>query len=287
MAFKSLKTVLLGGAVALASVTGVAFAAGAGYASDYKMEHLDWSFNGPFGTYDKAAAQRGYQVYREVCAACHALDYLAFRHLGDKGAPFYMEDFKNPNDNPYVKNFAADWTIEDIDSETGDIIERKGIPADGFPPIYPNKAAARAGNGGALPPDLSSMVKARTGGADYVYNLLVAYDEPVPEGVELTPGLYYNPVMEGGKIAMPPQLSDGIIEYAEIEYLEDGEVKVLPQPEPTKEQLAADVTEFLAWAADPKLEERKSAGLMTMIYLLILSVLLYLSYKRVWRDVEH
>lgn len=290
MAFKSLKSVMIAGAVMTVSAAGLAFAAGGG-GYDYDMEHVDWSFKGPFGQYDKAAAQRGYKVYREVCANCHQLQHLAFRHLGDENAPFYMDDFPNPNDNPFVKNFAADWDIEIIDSETGDIESRKGVPADKFPPIYPNDAAARAGNGGALPPDLSLMVMARTGGADYLYNLLLAYDAPKPDSVEMTSGLYWNPVMEGGKIAMPPQLTDGLIDYDVVEMMvkEDGEekLKTITPPDATREQMAYDVTQFLAWSADPKLEQRKRAGLMTMVYLLILSILLWFSYKRVWRNVEH
>ncbi len=283
MASKYLKSFLVAGGAIAVLATGVAFAAGGGN-SDYKMEHKHWHFNGPFGTYDRAAMQRGYQVYREVCASCHQLKFLSFRHLGDKGAPFYDENFKNPSDNPYVKNFAADWTIEDIDSETGDVTERPGMPSDKFPPIYPNNAAARASNGGALPPELSVMVKARNNGADYMYNLLTAYDAPIPDGVVLTPGLHYNPVMEGGKIAMAAPLVQGLIEYAPML---DAEGNEIPAPEATVEQMAADVTEFLAWAADPKMEQRKATGLMTMIYLFILSILLFLSYKRVWKNVEH
>jgi len=122
MAFKTSKSLILGAIVAVASVSGLAFAAGGGGTGDYKMKHPDWSFKGAFGTYDRAAMQRGYQVYREVCASCHGLKYMAFRHLGDKGGPFYLEDYPNPSDNPYVKNFAADWTISDIDSDTGDEI---------------------------------------------------------------------------------------------------------------------------------------------------------------------
>lgn len=282
MASKLLKSFLVGGGVLAVLATGAAFAAGGG-TGDYKMEHKHWHFNGPFGTYDKAAAQRGYQVYREVCASCHQLKFLSFRHLGDKGAPFYNEEYKNPNENPVVKNFAADWTVEFIDPDTGDVEERPGVTADKFPPIYPNDAAARASNGGALPPELSVIAKARTGGPDYIYNLLTAYGTKKPADVELTPGLYYNPVMEGGKIAMAAPLSDGQVEYA----TQDAFGNPIDAPEATVEQMAADVTEFLAWSADPKLEQRKATGLMTMIYLLILSALLWLSYKRVWKDVEH
>lgn len=285
MAFKTTKSMIIGAIVAVASVSGMAFAAGGGGTGDYKMKHPDWSFNGAFGTYDRQAAQRGYQVYREVCASCHSLKYVAFRHLGDKGGPFYLEKYPNPSDNPYVKNFAADWMIEDIDSETGDAYDRPGIPADYFPrPVgQHNDAAARAANGGSLPPDLSSMVKARTGGADYVYNLLLAYSSPEPKD-----GLYQNPVMDGGQIAMaPPILDDGQVDYEAVEVEDHGKVKLIPAPDATVEQMAADVTHFLAWTADPKLEQRKRTGFMTIIYLLILSLLLFLSYKRVWRDVKH
>lgn len=291
MAFSKTLKVLLVGGVSLAGLTfgatTIASAAGGGGTGDYEMVHKHWHFKGMGGTYDRAAAQRGYQVYREVCSSCHALEQLAFRHLGDKGAPFYNEDYKNPNENPLIKAFAADWTIEDIDADTGDVLERLGITADKFPPIYPNDAAARAGNGGALPPDLSTIVAARNGGADYLYNLLIAYDAKKPDDVTLTPGLYYNPVMDGGKIAMASPLSDGIIEYAPMEVYEDGEIKTVAAPEATVEQMAADVTEFLAWSSDPKLEQRKQAGFATMLYLLILSVLLWFSYKRVWKNVKH
>lgn len=288
MMLKPLKNIALIGAVSLATITGIAYAAGGGK-SEYKMVHKHWHSSGLFGRYDKAAAQRGYQVYREVCSACHQLKHVAFRHLGDKGAPFYNPDYPNPNDNPLVKNFAADWQISDVDGDTGDVIDRAGIPADKFPPIFPNEAAARAANGGALPPDLSVMALARNGGADYLYNLLIAYDTPKPDDVELAPGQYYNPVMAGFKIAMAPPLAEGLVEYGpttEIDH-HSGEVKTIPAPAASVEQMAADVTEFISWASDPKLEVRKETGLKTMLYLLILSVLLWFSYKRVWRDVEH
>lgn len=272
----SVKKTVIGAAIvavsSLAGFVGVSYAAGG--KSTHKMEHVHWHFNGMLGTYDRAAMQRGYQVYREVCSSCHGLEQVSFRHLGDKGAPYFDEDYPNPNDNPDVKAFAADWLVADIDPETGDSLERPGIPADAFPPIYPNSAAAAGSNGGAIPPDLSVMVKARGGGADYLYNLLVSYGLELPEGVTMSSGTHYNPVMEGGAIAMAAPLSEDIVTY------EDGTPA-------TVEQMAKDVTEFLAWSADPKMEQRKSAGLATMIYLLILTVLMFLSYKRVWRNVEH
>lgn len=273
----SLKKAILGSALVLGSVaaglTGTANAASK-VKSDYEMEHVHWHFNGMRGTYDRAAMQRGFQVYREVCASCHQLEHVAFRHLGDKGGPYEDGDFKNPNDNPNVKAFAKDWLIKDIDPETGDAIERPGIPADNFPPIFDNDAAAKASNGGALPPDLSLMVAARGGGADYLYNLLVAYDAEMPADYELSPGTHFNPVMEGGAIAMAAPLSDDLVEYA------DGTPA-------TVEQMAKDVTEFLAWTSDPKMEQRKGTGLAVMVYLLIFTVLMWLSYQRVWRNVKH
>lgn len=273
MTLKSLKALIIGVTIAFGTVGGLAYAAGS-YDSDYKMKHPHWHFKGLLGTYDRATMQRGYQVYREVCSSCHTLSHLSFRHLGDKGGPYYDAAYPNPNDNPYVKTFAADWTIDDIDSETGDVIERPGVPADDFPAIYPNDAAARASNGGALPPDLSVMVAARSGGADYLYNILVAYNEKMPADMELTPGLYYNPAMDGGKIAMATPLTDDLVEYA------DGTPA-------TVDQMARDVTEFLAWSADPKMEQRKRVGLATMLYLFIFAILLWLSYRRVWKNVEH
>ena len=282
MAFKTVRNLIIAGGVAAAAATGIALAAGGkGPADGYKMIHKHWHFNGAFGTYDQQALQRGYHVYAQVCRSCHNLDHLAFRHLGDKGGPFYDEKYKNPNDNPLVKNIAAEYEITDMDPEDGSEITRPGIPADYFPAIYRNEAEARYVNNGALPPDLSLMVKARSGGADYLYNLMLAYDHPQPDHVDLSPGQYYNPVMSGSKIAMPPQLQpqEGVFEY-------QSETEGQNPPEATVEQMAADLTEFLAWSADPKLEARKQAGLMSMIYLLILSVLLWLSYKRIWRRLK-
>ncbi|MGB6230932.1 MAG: cytochrome c1 [Litorimonas sp.] len=282
MAFKSVRNIAIAGAVAAASLTGIAIAAGgSGPADGYEMVHKHWHFSGLTGGYDQEAMQRGYQVYAQVCRSCHNLDHLAFRHLGDPGAPFYDPEYENPNDNPIVKGIAAEYEITDINPEDGSDITRPGIPADMFPRIYRNDSEARFVNNGALPPDLSLMVKARTGGADYLYNLLLAYDHPQPEDIVLSPGQYYNPVMEGSKIAMPPQLQPqaGVFEY-------QSETEGQNPPEATVEQMAADLTEFLAWSADPKLEERKAAGLMSLVYLLILAVLLWLSYKRIWRRLK-
>ena len=279
----TLKTFALSGlataGLALASFVfapAMASAAGGGDTGSYEMKHVHWHFNGFLGTYDTEAAQRGYQVYKEVCSSCHALEHLSFRHLGDKGAPFYSADYPNPNDNPLVKAFAAEWDINDIDTDNGDVITRSGIPADKFPAVYANEYAARASNGGALPPDLSVITKARNNGPDYVYNLLVAYDTPMPHGMSMSAGQYYNPVMEGGAIAMAAPLSDGQVDYEGAN-----------APDATVKQMAADVVEFLAWSADPKLEQRKRVGFASLLYLFLLSILLYLSYKRVWKHVKH
>ncbi len=282
MALKSVRYFLIAGGVAVASLTGVAIAAGgSGPADGYKMLHPHWHWSGITGSYDQEAMQRGFNVYANVCRSCHNLDHLAFRHLGDEGGPFYNELYKNPNDNPLVKNIAAEYEVIDMDPEDGSEITRPGIPADYFPPVYRNDAEARYVNNGALPPDLSLIVKARNDGADYLYNLLLAYSHPQPEGITLGNGQYYNPVMEGSKIAMPPQLQpqEGVFEY-------QSDTEGQTPPEATVEQMAADLTEFLAWSADPKLGERKAAGLMSMVYLLILAVLLWLSYKRIWRRLK-
>lgn len=282
MAFKTVRNLIIAGGVAAASLTGIAIAAGGdGPADGYTMIHKHWHWNGAFGTYDQEAMQRGYNIYAQVCRSCHNLDQLAFRHLGDAGGPFYDERYKNPNDNPLVKNIAAEYEVIDMDPEDGSEISRSAIPADYFPPVYRNDSEARFVNNGALPPDLSLIVKARNNGADYLYNLMLAYDHPQPDGLTLGAGQYYNPVIEGSKIAMPPQLQpqEGVFEYQS-----DSEGQ--NPPEATVEQMAADLTEFLAWSADPKLAARKEAGLMSMVYLLILAVLLWLSYKRVWRRLK-
>ncbi len=234
----------------------------------------DWSFEGPFGVFDRASLQRGYQVYREVCAACHSMDYMYFRMLGQEGGPFHDEDYPNPNDNPVIKALSAEFQIEDGPDDLGDMFMRPGQTSDRFPAPYPNDNAARAANGGAHPPDLSVIVKARGGGADYLDALLTGYKD-APEGEEPPrAGLYYNEYFAGHWIAMPPQLTEGRVTY------EDG-------TEATPEQMAEDVTTFLAWASEPHMETRKRMGFGVIIFLIILSGLTFLAYKEVWRDVEH
>jgi len=275
---------------------GLALVAGAllpskGLAATTQEEPKDihWSFEGPFGRFDQAQVQRGYKVYREVCAACHSMNYMSFRNLGQKGGPFYDPKYANPNDNAVVKSLAHDIQIKDIDGDTGDAISRPGLPADKFPNPFPNAIAAAASNGGAAPPDLSVMAKAREGGPAYIYSLVgLGFVQP-PAGLTLPPGKYYNPyypgdltanwhgkgpVPQGGLISMPPPLTDGKVTF------DDG------APNKVADQ-ARDVAAFLAWAAEPKQEERKQFGLGAMIYLLIFSVLLWFSYKKVWKNVAH
>jgi len=273
------------------AVLGLACVAGpAGAASGHiELRHVDWSFSGPFGKFDTAQLQRGYKVYREVCSACHSMSMLSFRNLGEKGGPFYDAKYPNPNDNPYVKALAADIQVPDIDSETGDAIQRPATPADRFPSPFPNDAAAAASNGGAIPPDLSVIAKARAGGPNYIYSLMTGYVQP-PAGLNVLPGMNYNKyfaadlapfwsgdpkhVPTGGFIAMPPQLAPDKVTF------DDG-------TKSTVEQQAKDVAAFLMWAAEPKMMERKQFGLGAMVYLLIFTVILYFSYRRVWRDVAH
>lgn len=272
-------------AAALMLVAAPAFASGG---AKHPRE-IEFSFDGPFGKYDQAQLQRGYKVYREVCSACHAMSLLSFRNLGDKGGPFYDPKYKTANDNAVVKTIAADYQIPDTDSETGDPIQRPGTPADRFPSPFPNEAAARASNGGALPPDLSLIAKARHGGPAYVYSILTGFVTP-PAGLNVPAGRYYNPYMAGdvssawtgdphhvppgGFIAMPPPLVAGKVTF------DDGTPSTLDQE-------AKDVAAFLMWAAEPKMEDRKQMGFAVLIYLILFAGLLYASYRRVWRNESH
>ena len=284
---KAFAVAALGLAVAGGSwaVCGQALAA----TTQLEPQELSWSFDGPFGKFDKAQLQRGYKVYREVCSACHSMDLMSFRNLGQKGGPFYDPKYPNPNNNPVVKSLAHDMQVKDVDTDTGDVINRPATPADRFPSPFANEYAAKASNGGAVPPDLSDIAKAREGGPNYIYALLSGFRNP-PAGLTMPAGKYYNPwfpgdlsggwsgakdkVPPGGAISMPPPLTDGKVTF------DDG------SPNKVKDE-ARDVAAFLAWASDPKAEERKSFGLGAMIYLLIFSVLLWFSYKKVWKNVGH
>ena len=247
-----------------------------------------WSFEGPFGRFDQEQLQRGYKVYHDVCSACHAMHLMSYRNLGQLGGPFYDPKYKTPNDNLKVKAIAKDFQVPDVDTDTGDAIKRPATPADAFASPFPNEYAARASNGGALPPDLSLIVKAREGGPQYVYSILTGY-APVPAGLKVPVGKYYNPYMPGdlganwsgqgpvpigGFIAMPKQLTDNRVTY------DDGVAA-------TADQEAKDVTAFLAWAAEPHADERKQLGVAVLAYLLVFAVLLYFSYRKIWKGVEH
>ena len=248
-----------------------------------------FSFEGPFGTFDQGQLQRGYKVYREVCAACHSMDLLYFRTLGEKGGPFYDSHAENPAQNRFVRALAAEIEVADIDSETGEPIMRPATPADRFPHPYPNRTAGAAANGGAYPPDLSVMAKARHDGANYIYSLLSGY-EPAPAGLRIAPGQHYNPYMAGdmtpfwdgdpehvpagGFIAMPAPLAAGQVTF------DDG-------TEATVDQMSKDVAAFIAWASEPKAVERKQAGIGVLAFLAIFAGITYASYRRIWKGVAH
>ena len=223
---------------------------------------VDWSFDGPFGVFDRNALRRGFKVYQEVCSSCHSLQYLHYRDLSAVGGPEFTEE--------QVKVIAAEHVVQDGPDEFGDMFERPALPRDRFVSPFANPQAARAANGGALPPDLSLMVNARPNGANYLYGLLTGYGGEPPEDMSMDVGQHYNPMMSGSLIAMAPPLVEGIVEYT------DG----TPADVDT---MARDVTEFLAWAANPHLETRKRIGFQTMIYLLILAGLLYFATKKLWR----
>ena len=220
----------------------------------------NWSFDGLFGTFDRASLQRGYQVYQEVCSGCHSIQHLSYRNLSEKGGPeFLVED---------AKLIASQFEVEDGPNSDGEMFMRLGRLSDKFVNPYPNVEASTAANGGAYPPDMSVLAKARAGGADYIYSLLLGYEEP-PTGFELDDGVYYNQYMPGKKIKMSEPILDGIVEYS------DG-------TESTKKQIAKDVTAFLVWASEPHLETQHRMGFKTIIYLFILITLVYMSKQKVW-----
>ena len=229
-------------------------------------KEVAYAHDGPFGMYDRRQLQRGFQVYKEVCAACHGLSLVAFRDLEGLG---YNE--------AEVKAIADQWAIEvpSINPETGEPATRKAIAADKFPSPYANEVAARAANNNALPPDLSLMTKARHEGTAYVYSLLTGYQNPpanLPKDNRPGQGLHYNPYFANLNIAMPPPLSaEGQVSYA------DG-------TKPTVDQMAKDVSAFLTWTAEPKMEASKKTGIYSLIFLLFLTVLTYLTYRNIWAD---
>ena len=231
-----------------------------------KVDYLktDWSFKGLFGKFDRAALQRGYQVYTEVCASCHSMKYLSYRNLSEEGGPEFSE--------AAAKAIAASFDVKDGPNADGEMFTRPGKLSDKFVMPYDNVKAAQAANGGAYPPDMSVLVKARGGGVDYIYSLLQGYEDP-PSGVTLDDGVYYNKYMYGNKIRMAAPLSDGIVEYG------DG-------TNATVEQMSKDVTTFLMWAAEPHLESRHRMGFKAIVYLIILTTLVYFSMKKIWSRIE-
>jgi len=233
-------------------------------AEQVKPLKIDWSFKGLTGKFDRASLQRGYQIYKEVCSSCHSMQYLSYRNLSEPGGPeFSIEE---------VKAIASSFEVTDGPDSQGEMFTRPGRPADKFVSPYPNVNAAMAANGGAYPPDMSVIVKARSGGADYIYSVLMGYVDP-PEGLILDDGVYYNKYMPGQKIKMPKPLSDDLVEYA------DGTPA-------TEAQMAKDITTFLSWAAEPELETRHKTGVKVLIYLILLSVLVFLSMKKIWSRVD-
>lgn len=254
MSFKKLALVTC---VALATMVPVAAkAAEAGH-----IPNLEWSFEGPFGTYDRASMQRGLKVYREVCAACHSMNRLFYRDLTALG---YSE--------AQVKTIAAEATVTDGPNDEGDMFERPGRPSDHFVSPYANTAQAKYANNGAYPPDMSLLAKARKGGADYIYGILTGYHE-APEGTTLLQGQHWNTTMPGHIIAMAPPLQDGQVAYDDS----------APQ---TVDQYAKDVAMFLTWASEPHMEVRKRTGITAFLFLLVFTGVMYSVKKKVWSKIH-
>jgi ubiquinol-cytochrome c reductase cytochrome c1 subunit len=252
------KTLVAGALAFTVSMTGsVAYAAGD---APHAPEH-HWSFNGLFGTYDRAALRRGFEVYKGACAGCHGLRLVAYRNLMDIG---FSED--------EVKAIAAEVEVPAEPNDDGEIEGRPGIPADRFKSPFPNENAARAANGGAYPPDLSLIIKARLDGANYVHGVLTGY-KAAPAGKKVPEGMNYNAYFAGNLIAMPPPLSDEGVDYSD-------------KTKATVAQQAEDVVTFLSWAAEPELEERKRMGIKVILFLLLMTGLLYVVKRRIWADVH-
>ncbi len=236
------------------------------YSSEKKVEFLknNWNFEGVFGTFDRASLQRGYQVYQEVCSGCHSMQHLSYRNLSEKGGPEFTKE--------EAKAIAAQFEVTDGPNEDGEMFTRPARLSDKFVSPFPNVKAAAVANGGAYPPDMSVLAKARKGGADYIYSLLMGYEE-APAGYELDDGVYYNKYMAGNKIKMAEPIYEDAVQYS------DG-------TKATKEQLTKDVTAFLVWAGDPHLESRHKMGFKVFFYLIILLTLVYLSKQKVWSRFE-
>ncbi len=220
-----------------------------------------WSFEGPFGTFDRAQLQRGFQVYKQVCASCHSIKLISYRNLAVMGF-----------NRAEIKAIAKEYIVTDGPNDEGEMYERAAIPTDHFVSPFANEQAARAANNGAFPPDLSVIAKARKHGIDYVYALLMGYQEQ-PPGMKVDEGLYYNRFFSGNQIAMAPPLSPDLVSYS------DG-------TRASVAQMAKDVSAFLAWASEPEMEERKRTGIMVMIYLFFLTGFLYFAMQRIWLPLK-
>lgn len=251
------KKIILTSAVLMAFASPMALASEA----ENKLIDVDFSFEGPLGTYDKAALQRGALVYRQVCSSCHSLKRVAYRNLTALG---YSEE--------QTKAIAAEYTVMDGPNDDGEMFERPARPSDKFVSPFANDKAAMAANGGALPPDLSLITKARHGEAEYVYGILTGFSA-APEHVAVPEGKYYNKAMTGNVIAMAPPLSNGAVSY------EDG----APQ---TVEQYAKDVSTFLAWAAEPEMEQRKQMGVKVLLFLAVFAVIMYGVKRKIWEKAH-
>lgn len=255
----SLRNRLFAAALGAAALSATAAQAAEG---DIALKHVDWPTDGVFGSFDRAATQRGFQVYREVCAACHGVKFLAYRNLAAIG---YSEED--------IKAIAAEATVTDGPNDEGEMFDRPGQAFDRLQGPYPNEQAAAAANGGKAPPDLSLLAKAREGGPNYLYSLLTGYED-APEGFEVPEGGYYNAYFPGHVIAMPAPLSDDQVTYA------DGTSATLSQ-------MSQDVSQFLMFAAEPKLEERKGMGLKVILFLIVLTALAFALKRKIWADVPH
>lgn len=258
---RTLRNMVVRPALAAAMAVGL-MTAGANAAEEHiKLPEQHWHSNGMFGTVDLPSAQRGYQVYREVCAACHGMKQMFFRNLTGLGLS-----------EAQAKALAAAVTVPLGVNDQGEPKEGPGLLSSRFPSPFPNEQAGRARYNGALPPDLSVIVKAREDGANYVYALMTGYGD-APAGLKLGDGMNYNKYFPGHQIAMPPPLTDGKVEYA------DG-------TKATVDQMARDVTEFLTWAANPEMAERKRIGIRVILFLMLMTVVTYVVKRRVWADLH-
>ncbi len=221
----------------------------------------EWSFNGPFGYFDKAAMQRGYKIYREVCSSCHSMKHMYFRNLEALG---YNEN--------QIKNIASEYSVQDGPDDEGEMFDRPAKPSDGFPAPFANDKAAAYANDGAVPPDLSLITKARLNGPDYLYALITGYQEP-PHGADVVEGKHWNKYFPGHNISMAPPLSDDLVAY------EDGSAQ-------TVEQYSKDLVQFMMYAADPHMEARKKAGFRVILFLLVFAGIMYAVKKKIWADLH-